>query len=470
MEVPRESAGHRSEPKDTGPSPQDTVEAVLAAAGSAATVVAVSEAEVLNFRWAVSTPTTNGDTLARTITITAIARAGSSGWAAGTRSGPVSDWPQLLAAAEHDAATGQASSEGAELPAAVVRDDCALPPAESAQASLPAGLESAFRRDDVELFGYAEQSVETTYVGTSSGSRWRSVEREGRLEVSAKSDGRRRSAWYGASGDDLAGLDLTSGLAEVFSGLGWQENTCEVPAEPTTVILTPSAVADLMIVLWWAAVARDAAEGHSPFSGEGPGGTALGRRLTERDITLLSDPHAPGIESPDLLWTPWSSAAATVFDTGSALGPVDWIAGGHLTNLSATRAAAAQFGLPFVASPGNLSLFDTAGAGSLSEVVARTERALLITSLWYIRDVDPQSMLVTGLTRDGTYLVADGEVVGSAGNFRFNDSPLRILAGIVDAGAPVRCLPREWGDYFTRTVMPPLVVESFGLSTPSAAV
>jgi predicted Zn-dependent protease len=451
--------------------PQETVESVLAAAATEATVVAVSEAAVLNYRWAVSTPTTNGDTRSQTVTITAIARTrGDLGWATGTRSGRVADWPELLAAAEHDAATGEASSEGEPLPAAVLREDFAAAPQAPGQATLPTGLAEAFGRDAVEFFGYAEQSVDTTYVGTSTGSRWRTVEREGRLEVSGKSHGRARSAWHGASGDDLASLDVGVGVDDIHRGLRWQGSECEVPAEPMTVILSPSAVADLMIVLWWAAVARDAAEGHSPFSGDGPAGTALGRQLTDRDVTLRSDPHAAGIESPDLLWTPWSSAAATVFDTGSALEPVDWISAGRLSALSATRAAAQEFGLPFLASPGNLTLHDAAGQGSLAEVVARTERALLITSLWYIRDVDPQRMLVTGLTRDGSYLVVDGEVVGGAGNFRFNDSPLRLLSGIVDAGDPVRCLPREWGDYFTRTVMPPLVVEQFGLSTPSTAV
>ncbi|MFI0431548.1 MAG: metallopeptidase TldD-related protein, partial [Candidatus Nanopelagicales bacterium] len=117
----------------------------------------------------------------------------------------------------------------------------------------------------------------------------------------------------------------------------------------------------------------------------------------------------------------------------------------------------------------NLELSDAAGSGTLADVIARSDDALVVTSLWYIRDVDLQAMLVTGLTRDGTYVVRDGRIVGGAGNFRFNDSPLAVLGRIVDAGAPVRCLPREWADYFTRTSMPPLVVRDFGLSTASAA-
>lgn len=449
---------------------QEAVEATLGAATTAATVVAVEESATVNYRWAVSMPTTNGDTRERKVTITAISEV-SGGWATGTRSGSIDDWRALLAAAEADARGGSASSEGAELLPGGVLAGYAAPPAAPPTPELPSELAAAFGRGDTEVFGYAEQEVATTYVGTSTGARWRSEEGAARFEVSAKADGRRRSSWHGAAGDTFANVDVAAALADVESGLAAQATSIDVPAEPTTVILTPSAVADLMIVLWWVAVARDAAEGHSPFSDpEGPAGTALGRRLTDRRLTLHSDPAAAGVTCPDRLWTPWSGPSATVFDTGSPLVPQSWITDGRLSALAATRAAAAQFGLPFVASPANLLLHDEDGSGSLADVVARTERALLVTSLWYIRDVDPQAMLVTGLTRDGTYVVEEGRIVGSAGNFRFNESPLAVLANVVDAGEPVRCLPREWADYFTRTVMPPLVVRKFGLSTPSTAI
>ena len=110
------------------------------------------------------------------------------------------------------------------------------------------------------------------------------------------------------------------------------------------------------------------------------------------------------------------------------------------------------------------------GVGSLDELAARVGDGLLVTCLWYIRSVDAHSLLLTGLTRDGVYVVRDGAVVGAAGNFRFNESPLGMLARISDAGAPVDCLPREWADYFTRARMAPLAVEDFNLSTASEAV
>jgi predicted Zn-dependent protease len=110
-----------------------------------------------------------------------------------------------------------------------------------------------------------------------------------------------------------------------------------------------------------------------------------------------------------------------------------------------------------------------AGAPSLEQMVAGTRRGLLLTCLWYIREVDPQSLLLTGLTRDGVYLVEDGEVVGEVNNFRFNESPVGLLARLAEVGRAEKTLCREWSDYFTRTAMPPLRVPDFNMSTVSRA-
>ena len=83
--------------------------------------------------------------------------------------------------------------------------------------------------------------------------------------------------------------------------------------------------------------------------------------------------------------------------------------------------------------------------------------------------MDPTTLLLTGLTRDGVYVVRDGRIVGSCGNFRFNESPVSLLGRIVDGSDEVRTLAREMGDYFNRAVMPALVVEDFNLSTASEA-
>ncbi len=107
--------------------------------------------------------------------------------------------------------------------------------------------------------------------------------------------------------------------------------------------------------------------------------------------------------------------------------------------------------------------------GSVDEMVARTERGLLLTCLWYIRQVDPATLLCTGLTRDGVYVVENGAVVGAANNFRFNESPVDLLTRATEVGTPVRSLGRELGEYLNRTIMPPLRIPDFNMSSVSQA-
>ncbi len=103
-------------------------------------------------------------------------------------------------------------------------------------------------------------------------------------------------------------------------------------------------------------------------------------------------------------------------------------------------------------------------------MIAAPAAGLLLTCLWYIREVDPQTLLLTGLTRDGVYLVENGEVTGAVNNFRFNETPVGHARpdhrGRADQS---RRLPREWGDYFTRAAMPPVRVADFNMSSVSQA-
>jgi predicted Zn-dependent protease len=112
---------------------------------------------------------------------------------------------------------------------------------------------------------------------------------------------------------------------------------------------------------------------------------------------------------------------------------------------------------------------DGGGAASLSEMIASTKRGLLLTCLWYIREVDPERLLLTGLTRDGVYLIEDGAVVGAVNNFRFNESPIELLGRISEIGVAELTLCREWNDYFNRTIMPTIRVPDFNMSTVSQA-
>ena len=145
-----------------------------------------------------------------------------------------------------------------------------------------------------------------------------------------------------------------------------------------------------------------------------------------------------------------------------------WVRDGVLTQLVRNRAQAARTGQPATPPADNL-LLEGGGTASLADMVARTERGLLLTCLWYIREVDPERLLLTGLTRDGVYLIEDGEVVGAVNNFRWNESPIDLLGRISEVGATEVTLCREWNDYFNRTAMPPIRVPDFNMSTVSQA-
>ena len=131
------------------------------------------------------------------------------------------------------------------------------------------------------------------------------------------------------------------------------------------------------------------------------------------------------------------------------------------------RAGSAEYGVPVAVAANNLLM--TGGSDILAEMVATTERALLLTTLWYLRVVDPGVLLLTGLTRDGVYLVEDGQVTGAVNNFRFNESPLDLLRRVSQAGASDITLPREWGDWATRAAMPSLRIPDFHMSSVSQA-
>ncbi|MFD0891422.1 metallopeptidase TldD-related protein, partial [Streptosporangium algeriense] len=186
-------------------------------------------------------------------------------------------------------------------------------------------------------------------------------------------------------------------------------------------------------------------------------------------ITPVMDANQPGVESAPFVVAHSSSRQASVFDNGLPLAPTDWIADGRLANLLQTRHSAELTGLPVTPATDNLIMTGPGDGRSLDAMVASTERGLLLTCLWYIREVDPQSLLLTGLTRDGVYLVENGEVVGEVNNFRFNESPVGLLGRLTEVGAAERTLPREWSDYFTRAVMPAVRVPDFNMSTVSQA-
>jgi predicted Zn-dependent protease len=455
--------------------PQEIVERALELLGHDRGMVLVEHSTTANLRWANSTLTTNGMAERRTVHIVAQPDV-PGGIGSGTASAVVDSVEALGALV--DRARAEALGAGpAQDAAAEVSGRSASPawgevPALSSPdelAAVSALLSEVLPARDIAHFGYAEHSLTSSFLGTTSGLRLRHDQPAARFELCGKSGDRRRSAWAGRSGRSFADLDLVGTPAEVRRGLVAQETHIEVPPGRQRVLLSASAAADLLIYLLWSAGARDAVEGRSAFSRPG-GGTRVGDRVAASPVWLRSDPRAVGLECADHVQDTVSSAVSSTFDAGLAREATDWVSDGILRALITTRHSAGVAGLEHTPFIDNLLAGVGDHQGTLDELAGRLGDGLLVTCLWYIREVEAQSLLLTGLTRDGVYVVRDGQVVGAAGNFRFNDSPLGMLDRIADAGTSIDCLPREWADYFTRTRVAPLVIEDFNLSTPSEAV
>jgi predicted Zn-dependent protease len=463
--------------------PQDNVERALAAARPGAeTVVIADESSTANLRWAGNTLTTNGVAATRSLTVISIDRRsdGTAGVGTVSRSGVTAGQvEELVREAEKAAADSAAAEDAADLVPGETGSG-----AESASWSGPVsgtdfgvfrsfaaqlgdtlrGAEAAGRK----LYGFAEHGVTSTFVGTSAGVRARYDQPAGRLELNAKSADLTRSAWDGVATRDFGDVDVAALDAGLAQRLSWQSNRLELPAGRYETLLPPTAVSDLLIYLYWSAGARDAGEGRTVFSKPG-GGTRVGEQLATLPLDLYSDPGYQGLECAPFAVAHASGRDSSVFDNGLPSPRASWISGGTLAALHSSRYSAALTGLPVTPGVDNLILSAPGATASLESMIAATKRGLLLTCLWYIRLVDPQTLLLTGLTRDGVYLVEDGEVVGVVNNFRFNESPVGMLSRVLEVGATQPTLPREWGDYFNRAAMPPLRIEGFNMSSVSQA-
>ncbi|MFE0805081.1 metallopeptidase TldD-related protein [Streptomyces sp. NPDC058812] len=458
--------------------PHEIVERALELSRADGCVVIADEESTANLRWAGNSLTTNGVTRGRTLTVVATVD-GREGTASGvvSRSGVTVDELEPLVRAAEAAAHGAGPAEDAQplvtgVPASPDFTDAPAQTSSAVFADFAPALGEAFARARAggrELYGFANHELTSTYVGTSTGLRLRHDQPGGTLELNAKSPDRTRSAWAGRATRDFKDVDPAALDAELAVRLGWAQRRVDLPAGRYETLLPPTAVADLLIYQLWSASGRDAAEGRTVFSKPG-GGTRVGERLGELPLTLRSDPHEPGLQSAPFVVAHSSGGDQSVFDNGLPVGATEWIRAGELNRLTTTRHSAGLTGLPVAPAIGNLILDGGDPDRSLDRMVAGTSRGLLLTCLWYIREVDPATLLLTGLTRDGVYLVENGEVVGEVNNFRFNESPVSLLGRATEAGRTEKTLPREWGDWFTRAAMPALRVPDFNMSSVSQGV
>ncbi|MCW2608619.1 MAG: hypothetical protein JWO60_3312 [Frankiales bacterium] len=445
----------------------DVVERVLGLSRADGCVVVLEESSRADLRWAGNTLTTNGAVRGRSLTVISVV-----GESVGVRSATVVDDVEALVRASEQAAREATPAEDAgPLVEGPEQPDFAAPAEQVAAdvfADLARGLGQAFgdaRTSGNALYGYASHDLTTTWLGSSTGLRLRHTQPTGYVEVTGKGDG--GSSWVAQHTRDWTDVSVPALDAELRRRLGWGERSLDLPAGRYETVLPPSSVADLFGYAYWSSSGRAAAEGRTVFSKPG-GGTRLGEHLGPAGLRMWSDPADPGLATAPFAVATSSSSMTSVFDNGMPLPATDWLRDGALQNVITTRATARATGLPYAPYVHSLSL-DAGGTGTTDDLVARTERGLLLTCLWYIREVDPETLLLTGLTRDGVYLVVDGEVVGRVNNFRWNESPVGLLGRIAEVGASQPTLPREWSDDLTWVRMPPLRIPDFNMSSVSQA-
>ena len=271
--------------------------------------------------------------------------------------------------------------------------------------------------------------------------------------VTARTPDGTGAGWAGTTHLDFSKLDVPAMGAVAIDKAVRSQNPVRLAPGKYTVILEPSAVSDLLSIMIEDFDQRSADEGRS-FATKKGGGSRLGENVFGKNVTLYSDPNDPlvpgGIYSDDGL-----PAQRTV-----------WIDGGVLKNLQCSRYWAQKTKRDPVPSPTTLTL--TGGTTSTADMIKQTKHGLLITRFWYIREVDPQTVLLTGLTRDGVFLIEDGEITKPCCNFRFNESPVAMLNKVLALGPSVRAYGEE--TIGIPTAVPTLLVDEFTLSSVSDAV
>ncbi len=326
-----------------------------------------------------------------------------------------------------------------------------LSPGDRAKAALTA-LEPARKAGDLRAAGFIIVSAGSGGLGNNKGLFAYHRSTNANYTLTVRSTDGTGSGWAGAEHPDWNQLDFGALSAHAIDKARLSRNPVAIEPGKYTVILEPQAVGDLVQLVGNYAGARQADEGRSPFTKEG-GGNKVGEKLVDTRVTLFSDPR-----DPQLLARPYD------FE-GMPLSRQVWIENGVLKQLAYSRFWAKKQGK--IPTGGASSIKMQGGSTSLEDMIKSTQRGVLVTRLWYLREVDPRTILYTGLTRDGTFLIENGKITKAIKNFRINESPLFMLNNIDAIGPAVRLAGTEQGG---AVVMPPIKVHDFTFTSLSDAV
>ncbi|ACY15245.1 metallopeptidase TldD-related protein [Haliangium ochraceum] len=417
----------------------------------------LSEREVTHLRFARNAPTTSGSYIEPALTVRS---------SFGTRTGSVTanqfDDASLAAAVARAEELARLAPEDPEhMPVLGPQEYPETPAFDSATAERGAeglfegvagNLEQAARAG-VEAAGFTETVAEARAVASSRGLFGYSRATSAYLSETARLPDGSGSGWSSAVDHRVGALDFAGVSRTAIAKAKASKAPRPLPPGEYPTILEPACVANLVQMLAWMLDTRAADEGRSYFAA-GEGGNRRGEALFPGDIHIYSDPAdalAPA--------APWGEG-------GMPQAPRTWIENGTLANLHSDRYWAGKQNIEAIPPPANIIM--RGGKGSVADLIAATERGVLVTSLWYVRGVDPRSLLFTGLTRDGVFLIEDGAIVHPVQNFRWNESIIHVLKSVEAMSESVRVSPRPQRS--NNIVVPALKLSSFHFTSVSEAV
>ncbi len=327
-----------------------------------------------------------------------------------------------------------------------------LTPGDRAKAALTA-LTPARASKDLQAAGFIITNQIAQSIGNSKGLQAYHKSTDANYQLTVRTTDGTGSGWAAADDHDWSQIDFNTISNRAIEKARASRNPVAIEPGRYTVILEPQAVGDLVQLIGGYADARSADEGRSPFVKQG-GGNKIGEKIVDERLTILSDPA-----DPQLLSAPFDG-------DGFPLTRRLWVDQGVLKELQYSRFWAKKQGKEPTGFSNNIKLMSTS-TQKLDELIKSTPRGVLVTRLWYLREVDPRTILFTGLTRDGTFLIEDGKISKSIRNFRFNESPLFMLNNLEGIAAPERLAGTEAGGDIA---MPAIKVRDFNFTSLSDAV
>jgi predicted Zn-dependent protease len=313
-------------------------------------------------------------------------------------------------------------------------------------------LEPARKAGDLTAAGYLVLNNTSSSLGNSKGLFAYHRATNANYTLTVRTTDGTGSGWAGAEHPEWSKLDISGVSARAIEKARLSRNPVAIEPGRYTVILEPQAVGDLVQLIGFYADARASDEGRSPFAKQG-GGNKIGEKIMDSRVSLIADPF-----NPDILSQPWDG-------DGLPLGRQVFVENGVLKELYYSRFWAKKKGKPPTGAP--TSFIMTGATTSVNDMIKSTPRGVLVTRLWYLREVDPRTILYTGLTRDGTFLIENGKISKAIKNFRFNESPLFMLNNLEAIGPAVRIGGTEQGG---PVVMPPIKAKDFNFTSLSDAV